>query len=97
MDSGGMPIFLNEKYAAHYDDTFIILEFTSDQDLYPEEEYLGMKAYECYLLDDITKDYDTRAILYVYDDITNGHKYFIKYKISEDEYVTINVSEFLPV
>jgi hypothetical protein len=47
------PKNLNKRHIVQaYDDTNIIIEFTIEQDIYPEEEFIGMDAYECYILDD---------------------------------------------
>ena len=40
-----------------------IIEFTDEQDVYDTEQYGGLNAYECYILDD-EKEPMTRAVYY---------------------------------
>ena len=56
MDFRNHKINLNKRHLVQkFDKSIILIEFTIDQDIYDEEEYAGMNAYECYILDDKTE------------------------------------------
>jgi hypothetical protein len=88
-------IDINKRHVIEsiHDSPIIVVEFTQEQEIYPEEEYVGMDAYECYILDNNYESY-IRAVYYKY---TNGAQY-LKYKESQDsEIVTIYIERMLPI
>lgn len=95
MDSRKSPIKLNKTYVAHCDDSFIVLTFTQLQEVYYEEDFMDMIPFECYLLDDFTKQYDTRAILYC--DKNSEMPHSIRYFTADREIILVDVERFLPV
>jgi hypothetical protein len=96
MDSRNYNINLNKRYLVQkFDKSIILIEFASEQDIYDEEEYAGMNAYECYILDDKTEP-SIRSIYY-YD--FDNDKYLLKYfeNYDDDTETTINIYRILPM
>jgi len=90
MDSRYYTINLNKRHLIQkYDKSTIIIEFTIEQDIYDDDEYAGMNAYECYILDD-ENELSIRAILYysLYDD-THYLKYYENYDDTTKTTITI--------
>lgn len=73
-------------------DPFII-EFTDYQTVYDEEEYPGLKAYECYMLDDENEPY-ARAIYY-YDIRTESIQYLLFHQ--DNKITKIKIYCILPI
>jgi hypothetical protein len=96
MDYRNYNINLNKRHLIQlYDNSTIIIEFTHEQDVYDEEEYIGLTAYECFILDD-ENEASTRAIYY-YD---FGHnKHYLKYYENHDDDTkkTITIYRILPM
>ena len=96
MDSRNYNINLNKRYLVQkFDKSIILIVFASEQDIYDEEEYAGMNAYECYILDDKTEP-SIRSIYY-YD--FDNDKYLLKYfeNYDDDTETTINIYRILPM
>jgi len=96
MNRKTMTIDTNKKYIIQsYDDNIFIIEFAEPQDIYPEEEFLGMYAYECYILDN---DYEaeSRAIYYYAED---DDTQYLKYRkdSSESKLTTICIQNIIPI
>jgi len=101
MDSNNIMIVLGKRYRAILrNGKTIIIEFTEEQDVYDEEEYAGIKAYEIYIMDD-DLEYDKRALYYYDEDAAyyeNEQVQYIKYKDQEEEKnITLNISKILPL
>jgi hypothetical protein len=71
-----------------------IVEFTGEHDLCYDEQYPGMDAYECYILDD-EKEPTVRAICYC-DDYT-GKQFLRYYDKDEDKMIRIKIHRILPI
>ena len=96
MDSRNYNIHLNKRHLVQkFDKSIILIEFTIDQDIYDEEEYAGMNAYECYILDDKTEPSIRSIYYYVFDDDKHLLKYFENY--DDDTETTINIYRILPM
>lgn len=96
MNSRNYNINLNKRHLIQkYDKSTIIIEFTIEQDIYDNEEYAGMNAYECYILDDETEQ-STRGIYYYnFDDDKHFLKYYENY--DDDTKTTITIYRILPI
>ena len=96
MDSRNYKINLNKRHVVQkFDKSIILIEFTIDQDIYDEEEYAGMNAYECYILDDKTEPSIRSIYYYDFDDDKHLLKYFENY--DDDTETTINIYRILPM
>ena len=96
MDSRNYNIHLNKRHLVQkFDKSIILIEFTIDQDIYDEEEYAGMNAYECYILDDKTEPSIRSIYYYDFDDDKHLLKYFENY--DDDAETTINIYRILPM
>ena len=96
MDSRNYKINLNKRHVVQkFDKSIILIEFTIDQDIYDEEEYAGMNAYECYILDDKTEPSIRSIYYYDFDDDKHFLKYFENY--DDDTETTINIYRILPM
>jgi hypothetical protein len=96
MDSRNYNINLNKRYLVQkFDKSIILIEFTIDQDIYDEEEYAGMNAYECYILDDKTEPSIRSIYYYDFDNDKHLLKYFENY--DDDTETTINIYRILPM
>ena len=96
MDSRNYNIHLNKRHLVQkFDKSIILIEFTIDQDIYDEEEYAGMNAYECYILDDKTEPSIRSIYYYDFDDDKHLLKYFENY--DDDTETTINIYRILPM
>jgi hypothetical protein len=96
MDSRNYNINLNKRHLIQkYDKSTILIEFTIEQDIYDNEEYAGMNAYECYILDD-ENEQSIRGIYY-YD--FDGDNHFLKYyeNYDDDTKKTITIYRILPM
>ena len=96
MDSKSYNINLNKRYVIQkYDKSTILIEFTIEQDIYDDEEYVGMNAYECYILDD--EDEPSIRGIYYYD--FDGDRHYIKYyeNYDDDTKTTITIYRILPI
>lgn len=82
MDARYHTINLNKRHVVEsYDNKTIVIEFTHEQNTYPDEEYSGTNAYECFILDDEGEP-STRAVYYY--DISNDLQ-FLKYYEDYDD------------
>jgi hypothetical protein len=96
MDSINYNINLNKRYLVQkFDKSIILIEFASEQDIYDEEEYAGMNAYECYILDDKTEPSIRSIYYYDFDNDKHLLKYFENY--DDDTETTINIYRILPM
>ena len=96
MDSRNYNIHLNKRHLVQkFDKSIILIEFTIDQDIYDEEEYAGMNAYECYILDDKNEPSIRSIYYYDFDDDKHLLKYFENY--DDDTETTINIYRILPM
>jgi hypothetical protein len=96
MDSRNYNINLNKRYLVQkFDKSIFLIEFASEQDIYDEEEYAGMNAYECYILDD--KSEPSIRSIYYYD--FDNDKHLLKYleNYDDDTETTINIYRILPM
>jgi hypothetical protein len=96
MDARYQTIELNKTHIIQlYDKTTILIEFTKEQDIYDEEEYAGMNAYECYILDDEMES-TVRAIYYY--DFTDGTQFLKYYENHDDDTkTTVTIYRILPM
>jgi hypothetical protein len=77
MDAKTMTIDTTKKYIIHsYENDIITIEFASNSDVLPEEEYADAYAYEVYILDD-ENEASMRAIYYFWEE--DGTEY-LKYR-----------------
>ena len=96
MDFRNYKINLNKRHLVQkFDKSIILIEFTIDQDIYDEEEYAGMNAYECYILDDKNEPSIRSIYYYDFDDDKHLLKYFENY--DDDTETTINIYRILPM
>ena len=96
MDARYQTIELNKNHLIQsFDKIMNLIEFTQEQDIYDEEEYAGMNAYECYILDSEMES-TVRAIYYY--DFTDGTQ-FLKYYENHDDDTkkTITIYRILPM
>jgi hypothetical protein len=99
MNSKNNNINFNNRYIIQkYDKSIILIKFTIEQDIYDDEEYYGMKAYECYILDnDDDEDESLVRGIYYYD--CNNDKHFLKYyeNYDDDTKTTITIYRILMI
>ena len=85
---------LTKRYVIESINEPFIIEFTGKQDLCCDEQYQGMDAYECYILDDENEPI-TRAVYY-YE--TYKRKNFLRYyDKDEDKIIKIKIHRTLPI
>ena len=86
-----MDLTITKRYVIESVNDPFIIEFTDEQDIYDDEQYGGMDAYECYMSED--NEVLGRAVYY-YNTYT-GEKYLL-YK-EQDEIKKIKIYCILPI
>jgi hypothetical protein len=96
MDARYKTIELNKIHLIQsHDKTTILIEFTQEQYVYDEEEYAGMNAYECYILD-AEMESTVRAIYYY--NFTDGTQFLKYYENHDDDTkTTVIIYRILPM
>jgi hypothetical protein len=86
-----MDLTITKRYVIESVNDPFVIEFTDEQDIYDDEQYGGMDAYECYMSED--NEVLGRAVYY-YNTYT-GEQYLL-YK-EQDEIKKIKIYRILPI
>ena len=96
MDPKKHNISLDKRHVIQkHNKSTVVIVFTTEQDVFENEEHAGTNAYECYIYDD-ENDPSIRAIYYYNIDDENIR--FIKYyDYGDDTMKTITIYRMLPM